>query len=148
MLYTPHFLTGAAILKTIPNPVIGLLLSFLSHIALDLLPHYDFGIRPGMKVKDILNRDNKEQYFLLGAMGLDLILLFISLIWVFLTKNNYLMILGGVAAISPDVVEQGLLILGIPLPSLQDKFQTRVSAKWGFISYPVVSLIALHILLI
>lgn len=146
MLYTPHFLTGAAIIKTFPNPTVSLPLAFFSHVLLDLLPHHDFGIKPGMKMKDILNRGKKKQYFLLGAMGLDLILLFVSLIWVFITQNNYLLVLGGTVAILPDIVEQGLLICGIPLPSLQDKFQTRVSAKWGFLSYPIVSLIALHIL--
>lgn len=147
MLYTPHFLTGAAIVKTMPDSVLGLTLAFLSHILLDLLPHYDFEIKPGMKIKDILKRWGKKQYFLLGIMGLDAIFLFVSIMWLFISKNNFLMILGGILAILPDVAEQGLLILGMPLSSLQDKFQTRVSAKYGFISYPIVSLIALHILL-
>ena len=39
MLYTPHFLTGAVILKYIPNPAVGLPLAFLSHFVLDAIPH-------------------------------------------------------------------------------------------------------------
>jgi membrane-bound metal-dependent hydrolase YbcI (DUF457 family) len=146
MLYTPHFLTGAAIIKIIPNPAIGLPLALLSHVALDMLPHHDFEVRPGMNIQDILNRGEKRTYFLLIAVGLDAILLLFSFIWLFITKNNYLMLLGGIIAILPDVVEQGLLVLGKRLPAIQDKFQNRVSAKWGFISYPIVSLIALYIL--
>lgn len=41
MLSTPHLLVGAAIVKTIPNPVISLPLAFLSHFALDYIPHWD-----------------------------------------------------------------------------------------------------------
>ncbi len=41
MLSTPHLLVGAAIVKTIPNPVISLPLAFLSHFALDSEPHWD-----------------------------------------------------------------------------------------------------------
>jgi len=54
MLYTPHFLVGAVILKYIPNPAIGLPLALLSHIALDLIPHNDFDIKPGMTIRDVL----------------------------------------------------------------------------------------------
>ena len=146
MLYTPHFLTGAAIIKMIPNPAIGLPLSLLSHVALDMLPHHDFEVRPGMNIKDILNRGEKLTYFLLIAVGLDAILLLVSIIWLLITKRNLMMILGGILAILPDVIEQGLLVLGKRLPAIQDKFQYRVSARWGFISYPIVSLIALYIL--
>lgn len=41
MLSTPHLLVGAAIVKTIPNPYISLPLAFLSHFALDSIPHWD-----------------------------------------------------------------------------------------------------------
>jgi len=41
MLSTPHLLTGAAIVKIIPNPALGLPLAFLSHFALDSIPHWD-----------------------------------------------------------------------------------------------------------
>ena len=36
MLYLPHFLTGAAFLKIVPNPIIGLPLALASHFFLDL----------------------------------------------------------------------------------------------------------------
>lgn len=152
MLYTPHFLTGAAIVKTIPNPIISLPFVLISHILLDLIPHHDFEIKPGMNIKDIWEigengaRREKKRYFLIGALAFDIILMSITFAWILLGWKNYLMLLGGILAILPDVVEQGLLILGKPLPSVQDKFQFRVSAKYGFISYPIVSLIALYLL--
>jgi hypothetical protein len=147
MLYTPHFLTGAAIIKTVPNPVLGLPLALLSHVALDLLPHHDFEIKPGMGIKEIIGKNNRYRNFMLGAMGLDAILLSASFIWVYLMKGNRMMILGGLLAILPDLIEQGALLLGKKLPALQDRFQNRVCAKYGFISYPIVSLIALYILI-
>ncbi len=51
MLSTPHLLVGAAIVKVVPNPWISLPLAFLSHFALDTIPHWDgspkapFGVR-------------------------------------------------------------------------------------------------------
>lgn len=41
MLLTPHTAVGIAIGAAIPNPIISVPLSFLSHFALDLVPHWD-----------------------------------------------------------------------------------------------------------
>lgn len=153
MLYTPHFLVGAAILKYFPNPVIGFPLALLSHVALDLIPHNDFDITPGMTLKDVLIKDPKKRKILLGALFLDGMLLLISAYWVY--WNNWAnlanwgrekMILGGLAAILPDLIEQSLLLLGKSLPAIQDKFQFRVPAKYGFISYPIVAVTAIWLL--
>lgn len=43
MTATAHALVGGAIASTIPDPSIGLSLSFISHPLLDLIPHWDFG---------------------------------------------------------------------------------------------------------
>lgn len=153
MLYTPHFLVGAVILKYIPNPVIGLPIALLSHVALDLIPHNDFDITPGMTLKDVLLKDPKKRKILLGALFLDGMLLLISAYWVYWTNWANLanwgrekMLLGGLIAILPDLVEQSLLLMGKSLPAIQDKFQFRVPAKYGFISYPVVAMIAIWLL--
>lgn len=147
MLYTPHFLTGAAIVKTIPNPLISLPLALLSHILLDLTPHHDFDIKPGVTLKDILSIEPKRKYFLLGTLLIDGIVLMLALFWVIFIKKNILFFIGGIFGILPDLVEQGIvLLLGKTLPGWQDKLQWRVSAKYGFLSYPIVSLIAASIL--
>lgn len=41
MLSTPHLLVGAAIVKVVPNPVLGLPLALISHFVLDSIPHWD-----------------------------------------------------------------------------------------------------------
>lgn len=146
MLYTPHFLTGSAILKVIPNPAVGLPLALLSHILLDLIPHNDFDITPGMRIKDILSPKFKKRKLFIIAYTLDIFFSIASFFWILFTKNNYWLLVGGGVAVIPDVVEQGLLLFGIALPGWQDKFQWRVSAKYGFISYPIVSLLALYFL--
>jgi hypothetical protein len=153
MLYTPHFLVGAAILKYIPNPLIGLPLALLSHVALDLIPHNDFDITPGMTLKEVLLKDKKKRKILLGALVIDGLLLTASAGWIYLSNwTNWSnlakgkLLFGGLVAILPDLIEQSLLVLGKSLPAIQDKFQFRVSAKYGFISYPVVSLMAIWFL--
>ncbi len=41
MLETPHVAVGAAIATKIPNPLISIPLAFLSHFALELVPHWN-----------------------------------------------------------------------------------------------------------
>lgn len=146
MLYTPHFLAGAAIVKLVPNPYIGIPLAFLSHFVLDLTPHNDFDIKPGASLKSIFSKTNKQRNFFIAVMGLDIILLIVSFFWILFTQDNYWLIIGGGVGISPDAMEQSLLLLGKQIPGLQYNFQWRVSKKYGFISYPIVCLVALYIL--
>jgi hypothetical protein len=148
MLYTPHFLTGVVIMKYFPNPLVGLPLTLISHVALDLVPHYDFDLTPGMNLKDIFLHDKKTRNFLFGALGIDGILTITSIIWILKNMSNpWMLILGGIIATSPDIFEQSGLLFGNKIPSIQDKFQNRVSAKYGFISYPIVLIIAFLLLL-
>lgn len=147
MLYTPHFLTGVAIMKLVPDPKIGLPLALLSHFVLDLTPHNDFDLTPGITLREFFAFPKKRLLTILGVMSADYLLAVISFIWVFLTFNNYYYLGAGVAGVLPDAIEQFLMFFGVALPGWQDKLQWRVSAKYGFISYPIVSLIALLLLL-
>lgn len=147
MLYTPHFLVGAAILKLFPDPKVGLPLAFLSHIFLDLTPHNDFDLRPGITLREFFEFPAKRRNFILSAMGVDYLLTLISIVWMFLSFKNYWYLAGGAMGVLPDAVEQFLMLFGIALPGWQDKLQWRVNARYGFISYPIVSLIALLLIL-
>ena len=92
-------------------------------------------------------------------MGLDFIFLTISFIWILLIRgpfaeiargpleNTYWLLIGGVVAIAPDVIDQTAVLLGFKLSAWQNKFQRKVAAKYGFITYPIVALIALYFLL-
>lgn len=146
MLYTPHFLAGAAIFKLFPDPKVGLPLALLSHFILDLTPHNDFDLRPGITLREFFKFPAKRRNIVLTAMGLDYLLTLISIIWMFLSFKNYWYLVGGAMGVLPDAIEQLLMLFGIGLPGWQDKLQWRVSAKYGFISYPIVSLTALYIL--
>lgn len=147
MLYTPHFLTGAVIMKLFPDPKFGLPLAFLSHFILDLTPHNDFDLKPGITLKQFFQMEKRRRNFILAAMGLDYLLTLISFIWIFYSYHNFWYLAGGLTGVLPDAIEQFLMLFGIALPGWQDKLQWRVSARYGFISYPVVSLIALLLLL-
>jgi len=46
MLLAPHILVGAAVAISIPNPLLGLLLAFLSHFILDRIPHWEYSVEP------------------------------------------------------------------------------------------------------
>lgn len=147
MLYTPHFLVGAVIMKYVPNPAVGLPLAFISHILMDMTPHNDFDIKPGVTLREFFGMEKKKRNFIIGALITDYLLTVISFIWVFFKFNNLILLVGGIAAILPDAIEQFLMVFDIALPGWQDKFQFRVSAKYGFISYPIFSIIAIYFII-
>lgn len=143
MLYTPHFLFGAAILKLVPNPYIGIPLALASHFFLDVTPHNDFDIKPGATMKWILSKENKRRNFMLSFMTIDALLMIFSAYWIFTTIPSPILLLsGGVVGTLPDLLEQSLLLFGISLPGWQDKLQWRVQARYGFISYPIVCIVS------
>ncbi|OGG20950.1 hypothetical protein A3D03_04310 [Candidatus Gottesmanbacteria bacterium RIFCSPHIGHO2_02_FULL_40_13] len=147
MLYTPHFLTGAVIMKLFPDPKIGLPLALLSHFILDLTPHNDFDLKPGITLREFFAFPKKRLYFILSVMGVDYLLTILSFLWILFHFQNYWLLVGGVVGVLPDLVEQFLMFFGVALPGWQDKLQWRVSAKYGFISYPIVSLISIYLLI-
>src|SRR3989344_4193994 len=139
MLYTPHLLTGAVIMKFSPNPVVGITLAFISHFVLDMMPHNDFELEPGITLKEFLNMEKRRRNLIISVLVIDGILAGIAFFWIFFTFNNIWLNLAGVAGVLPDLVEQSLMIFGLALPGWQDKLQFRVSARYGFIYYPIVS---------
>lgn len=64
MTATAHALVGGAIAATIPDPALGITLSFVSHPLLDMIPHWDLGW--GWR--------GKNKFTLLVESGLDLLL--------------------------------------------------------------------------
>lgn len=89
MTGTNHALTGVVIVAVISAPVIAILLAFLSHFVLDILPH--FGEPYG-------KRKNKITKI---VWSIDLTLLFIISLGLIVT-GNWLLLLGALIAISPD----------------------------------------------
>lgn len=83
-----HALTGAVIASAVTVPAIGLPLAFLSHFALDILPHYGapFGSR---------DKFSKTVWTIDG-------ILLISFLSSLVVTNNWLALAGAVLAIAPD----------------------------------------------
>jgi hypothetical protein len=80
-------------------------------------------------------------------MSIDFLFLLTSFIWIFSSFPNKWLIVEGIVGIFPDAIEQGLLLFGMKIPGWQDKFQFRVSAKWGFYTYFIVSFITIWLLI-
>lgn len=93
MLSTPHILVGAAIVKAIPNPVISLPLAFLSHFALDSIPHWDGS------PKAPFNKKTSFGIIADYAFGLTILYLLTSGL-----DNQTLIILGGFLGTLPDFI--------------------------------------------
>lgn len=51
MLLAPHILVGAAAAAQFSNPFIGMLFAFISHFALDAIPHWEYSIEPLKQIK-------------------------------------------------------------------------------------------------
>ncbi|OGG18610.1 hypothetical protein A3D05_01905 [Candidatus Gottesmanbacteria bacterium RIFCSPHIGHO2_02_FULL_40_24] len=147
MLYTPHLLTGALVMKYSANPYIGLFSAFISHFILDLMPHNDFGLEPGITLRDFFSMEKKRRNIIIIAMSLDYLFCAVSFIWLALRFKNLFINLAGIAGVLPDLTEQILMLFGTALPGWQDKLQFRVSAKYGFIYYPVITIAAIYFLI-
>ena len=73
MILTPHAIVGAALANIFPNdPALGFGLAFLSHYALDMLPHTDYSIN------NFLEKETKTVKSVFKNAGAALHLLFIT----------------------------------------------------------------------
>ena len=111
MLETPHVALGAVIAKAIPNPLISIPLSFVSHFFLDMTPHWNPHLNTELKQKGKLSKQT------LLIIGLDLastILLtgYFANKSVPDTKLVTNIVLCSLASILPDVVEGPYFLLG------------------------------------
>lgn len=95
MTASNHVVAGAVIAAAVPQAAIALPLAFVSHFIMDALPHYGDTDKHSW-----LNRHFKY------VLGIDLLLTLIFLIGltVFQPANWGLLALGGLVAVSPDVL--------------------------------------------
>lgn len=98
MTVTNHMLTGAVIALTVHHPAIAIPLAFLSHFALDALPHYGYGFIP-------YSQRDKQPYFLAKQVADGLLALTLFLVVPYATRYYQLPIitqLAMLAAYLPD----------------------------------------------
>lgn len=142
MLSTPHLLVGAAITGSIQQPEIALPAAFLSHFALDMIPHWDGGgPRPPYKsqmfVKVIVDY----------IFGLSLVYL--------LTKGSdrqAIILFGAFLGTAPDFIEGGLTLIlreriVTPYQRIHRKIQGRLPFNTGIVTNIIVGLIGAMIVL-
>lgn len=95
MTASNHVVAGAVIAAAVPQAAIALPLAFLSHFVMDALPHYGDNDKHSW-----LNRHFKY------VLGIDLLLTVVFLVGllVFQPSNWGLLALGGLVAVSPDIL--------------------------------------------
>jgi len=140
MLETPHALVGMLVVTLIPNPLVSLPLAFLSHFAVDMLPHWNW-------------EPDARPLSLLGIV-LDMILLEIITARVaFQSPLSLNIAAGALFAILPDVLEAPYIFFGLEnryikkLTMIQKNLQNNVPIVPGIITQIILSAVCLLILL-
>lgn len=146
MTATGHALIAALIAGKLNNPVEIVALSFVSHFACDLVPHWDFGI--GYKKK------TREKIFFEAALDVIVGLVLSTLLYnQILGQSNFLYLyLAVFAAQLPDWVSSIYFIFKIKFPlfvwvhNLQIKFNHSLNSVVGVLTQ-IASVIVIYILL-
>lgn len=150
MLATSHALAAGIILKTIPDPRISFPLAFLSHFALDLVPHWDFtsGINQNNNNHDrpsSLVGNEKRPLLMFLAAG-DVLFGWGLAFWLFRNLDPTLLFLTIILAQLPDWLETPYYFLGLNLsPSIwmkkvQSQIHSRIPFPQGFLTQLLIIL--------
>lgn len=135
MTATAHALIGAAIAAKIPNPYISIPLAIISHIALDLVPHWDAST----------NRRSKSVLRLRTEATFDVLLGFSAAYLFFWNRADpvYIFIVI-IAAQIPDWLQAPYVMYANKFPVfywaywISHKTQTRMQLPWGLITQIVI----------
>jgi hypothetical protein len=123
MILLVHLLLGALIGQKISNPILAIVLAFLSHYFLDFIPHIEYPLKEDTKNwNDFLS--NALKIFLDFCLGILLILIF--------SKNQLIIYICAFLAILPD----GFTVLSHFIPNkileIHSNFHTK---KIHFLKY-------------
>jgi hypothetical protein len=146
MLETPHAVVGAAIATAIPNPFIAIPLSFLSHFALDMTPHWNPHISTELKKYGSITKQSKYIIYADCALAVAVSAFIASRA---LPNTGYAMTIGlsSFAGILPDVIEAPYFFLHWKNTftekwlKFQKSIQNDAEPFWG-IGTQIVTLIA------
>ena len=125
MILTAHLLTGAAIASKVSNPAGAIILAFLSHYFLDLLPQIEYS------VKSIRERRWQKSFQDFFKVALDF---FSGILLILLFSNNQpIIFVAALVAIVPD----GLHFLNIVFYKnrLLKKHQDLIDIEKGIEEY-------------
>ncbi len=145
MILSTHAVVGTAIAKVVPmNPLLGFALAFLSHFAMDAIPHWEYRIlsydrNPKNYLKSNIRID-KTFAFDLGRTGLDLSIgMLFSLLLFPPSPDSPILInmLGIAGGVLPDFLQLVYYKTKVqPFTSLQ-KFHVDIHSKRPFKNMPL-----------
>lgn len=141
MILLAHATTGAIIGLKIHNPILVIVISFVSHFILDRLPHWNYDVP-----KDLKNNKSKKKFFYMLPDIIPTVLVY--LVFVFAYPQSWLIISIGVAfAILPDFLSLSWYIpkikkIMLPFLKFHKKIQWEISDKhnkplWGILSQTI-----------
>lgn len=163
MLITPHVAIGCAIGAEVSNPYLVTLLSFGSHYLLDMLPHYDSGVRHG-NPQGKITFDGWDWVLVIADIVFALLMM-----WYFYEINfhNINILIGGIVTFMVDFLDKiffvswknGKLSLVkdryIPIVSQMNTFHKKIHYKleqqkwyWGVIVQLIVLFVGGYICLL
>lgn len=148
MTATGHALIGLALAAQIPNPIVGIPVAIISHIAADAFPHWDTGTTMRKKSK----RKFVTQSFI--DLGISFVLPLILLYYFFPQTNPVYAFIMIIAAQGFDWATAPLIFLGWKFPpftwfqAAQRSFDHKLDKPWGVIGQIAVIIILLSLAII
>ena len=152
MTAASHALIGTMIALKVTNPWLAIGLSFASHFAADLVPHWDIGTHRREKTRPELQKE----------AVIDVLVGFILsfLLYIFLFRQDTAFVPGSylfvflciIAAQAPDWLMAPKIILGVNFPGselmyqIQHRLNTKLDKPWGIVTQ-VAALILLYLIL-
>ncbi len=134
MLETPHVVVGAAIASKIPNPWIALPLAFASHFILDKVPHWNPHLNTELKKYGTVSL--KSTWIIAIDVALSLII-GLSMATTKLPDTNHfwLILMGGLFGVLPDIIEGPYFFFGIKTKFIDKwiKFQKSIQVDTSII---------------
>ncbi len=148
MTLSTHALAGAMAAEFAPNhPVLGFILGFASHLAIDSLPHYDYSLSSAVAVPD---KDYRKRDLVLGwkfladliPIGIDCIGGFILAAALFAASPHLLFIalLGAFAGVLPDFLQFVYFKTHSRLLTPLQRFHLAIQSKNAFEQRPLPGL--------
>lgn len=116
MIYTPHIVVGAVIGAKTQNLGLIIIFAFLSHIILDLIPHYDYSLKKLLAFIHKKKDGVRKKIFIDCLKGAVDILLGLIIVFFILHKNGFF--------IHINYTHLGLIVAGIFFSTLPDSIQS------------------------
>lgn len=153
MTATSHALIGTMIAARFSgDPVLAIGVSFASHFAADIIPHWDLGTHWRKKTKLRLQLESVVDVLIGFILSYVLYGLILRNEAAFVGENYPFVFLCIIAAQAPDWLMAPSLIFGKDFPGsdfmyqVQHRLNTKLDKPWGIITQ-VVALIALFLIL-